>query len=122
MKYYPRPGPLYGSAPTPVEIFVVINLLSDDNRVFLVDTESAMGRGLERAAKAVAESNNYNIDWGFFTPARRSGKGYEMVEMSMREWIVAARIREATVLGISETRLMACVNFNIRRRGDTLII
>jgi hypothetical protein len=113
MKYHARPGPLYRSAPTPVEIFVVIYPRTRDNPVFLV------------AAKAVAESKNYNMDWSFCNPFMSSGISIiddEMVEMSMREWIVTAWIRDTTVPGISDTRPMACINFNIRRRGDSLII
>lgn len=117
IKHQPLSGILYGSASTPigVTIFVLINSLSRDNRVFLVDPESDMGLELERAAKAVAESREYNIDWGFFEP-RAPGPGSD--ELSIREWVVIALVNG----GHAHGKLIKCLNFDIRRRENTFIM
>lgn len=110
-----------------VEIFVVIHLHWIGNPVFLVDPESNVGQELELAAKAVSESKDYN--WGSFSPApwlvdksfMGPGRGTKLVELLTREWAVTAQVQDMTVPGISETRPITCIDFDLQRRQTNAV-
>lgn len=125
--YHPRHIPFAQFEATSVEIFVVIHLHWSGNPVFLVDPDSDVGQELERAAKAVSESKDYN--WDFFGPApwlvdksfMGPGRDTKLVELLTREWAVTAQVHDMTVPGISETRPITCIDFDLQHRQTNAV-
>ena len=109
-----------------VEIFVVIHMHWRGNPVFLVDPGSAVGEELVQASRAVSESKDYN--WGSFSSApwlvdksyEGPGRYIKAVELVMQEWIVTALVQDMTVPGISETRPITCIAFDVHPRKRDL--